>query len=75
MDLKVGDVVILKSSGPAMTIQEIADYGFGTTETKQAKCIWFDKDHKKFEDLFALETLEICKAPEGPVGVVRVGNI
>lgn len=74
MDLKVGDVVILKSGGPRMTIQEIANYGFGTTDdgTKQAKCTWFDKDHKKFEDLFELETLEIRKASEGPTTIKNV---
>ena len=41
--LKVGDVVKLKSGGPAMTIEEIGDYSpFGVGGHDQAKCVWFE---------------------------------
>ena len=36
-DIKVGDVVILKSGGPKMTISSINDAGV-------ARCRWFEKN-------------------------------
>jgi len=54
-DLKVGDVVQLKSGGPKMTIEGIGKYGMGATRDR-AKCLWFD-GAKRFEDLFELTTL------------------
>lgn len=53
--LKVGDVVALKSGGPHMTIEEIASYKY--TDKQQAKCIWFEKT-KRCEGIFELETLQ-----------------
>lgn len=56
MDLKIGDVVRLKSGGPKMTITEIGKYGYSDHE--QVKCVWFDSN-KKTEDLFEKEVLEV----------------
>jgi len=53
MDLKVGDIVLLKSGSPAMTIEEIDAY----SGVQKAKCSWFD-EKKKYTDLFVLESLE-----------------
>jgi len=54
MDFKSGDVVILKSGSPTMTIESIEAYS-GVTK---ARCIWFDGS-KKYTDVFELLTLEI----------------
>ncbi|UXZ43591.1 YodC family protein [Pseudomonas soli] len=57
-----GGVVVLKSGGPAMTVQEVGSYtGYGITNG--AKCIWFDKD-KKYEDIFDLEVLKAIDLDE-----------
>ena len=53
-ELKVGDVVQLKSGSPQMTIDGIDDYG--NSGTKQARCVWFDGP-KKLYDVFGLATL------------------
>lgn len=53
-DLKIGDVVTLKSGGPSMTIESIGEYMY---ETK-ALCTWFD-GNKKISDTFKLEALEL----------------
>lgn len=57
MELKVGDVVRLKSGGPKMTITEFGKYHYSDHE--QAKCIWFD-NNKRTEGLFEKDTLELA---------------
>lgn len=54
MDFKSGDVVILKSGSPIMTIESIGEY----SGVVKAKCIWFDGS-KKVSDTFELPTLEV----------------
>lgn len=54
-DLKVGDVVQLKSGGPLMTIEGIGKYGY--VEETQAKCKWFE-GKKVIENTFCLTTIE-----------------
>jgi uncharacterized protein YodC (DUF2158 family) len=59
-DFNVGDVVMLKSGGPAMTIEEIGEYSaFGVAGRNQAKCVWFEgtkrKNHKSA--IFEFSTL------------------
>jgi uncharacterized protein YodC (DUF2158 family) len=51
MDLKVGDVVKLKSGGPEMTIQEL-DAVNGMVD-----CIWFDGKTQR-RDEFSMETVQ-----------------
>jgi len=60
-EFKVGDVVLLKSGSPRMTITLIDKFGTGSTHD-QAKCVWFERASQK-EGLFELATL--AKAPEG----------
>jgi uncharacterized protein YodC (DUF2158 family) len=56
MQHKIGDVVILKSGGPRMTVHDIGDY---TNRGLQVGvlCVWFDGS-KKVEDVFHPETIE-----------------
>lgn len=56
MELKVGDVVMLKSGGPQMTIVEIGKYNY--SDSVQAKCVWFERT-KKTEEVFVLESLKL----------------
>lgn len=56
LNLQIGDVVVLKSGGPQMTVQNIGDYGPGGP-TLGALCIWFNNG-KKEEDVFAIAGLE-----------------
>ncbi|QDQ84041.1 YodC family protein [Paraburkholderia megapolitana] len=53
-----GDVVQVKSGGPAMTVSDTGDYsvtGMGPKDGVQ--CIWFDGP-KKVRDVFDAATLE-----------------
>jgi len=60
MDFKVGDVVVLKSGGPKMTISKIEPSNSNDAET--VKCVWFDRLHDGNEKLndgkFVSETLK-----------------
>jgi uncharacterized protein YodC (DUF2158 family) len=57
MKFKIGDVVILKSASPAMTIHEIGDFSpFGPNPG--LKCVWFDNT-KKMEGVFHPDTVEL----------------
>ncbi|WP_449412581.1 YodC family protein [Pandoraea soli] len=58
-ELAKGDVVHLKSGGPAMTIDDIGQYGYD--DSTRAKCVWFDGKTRK-EELFALHTLKKSEA-------------
>lgn len=56
MDFKIGDVVVLRSGGPLMTIHNIGDYsnaGF----SPGLLCVWFD-DKKKVEAVFHPDAVE-----------------
>lgn len=55
-DLKVGEVVQLKSGSPRMTIDHIGKFGMGSTHD-QAKCVWFE-GNKRMEAVFELHTLQ-----------------
>ncbi|EGK01695.1 MULTISPECIES: YodC family protein [Dysgonomonas] len=55
-ELKIGDIVCLKSGGPTMTIESIGEYMY---ETK-AVCTWFD-EKKKISDTFKLEALRFIE--------------
>lgn len=51
-----GDVVVLKSGGPKMTIKGIGKYGIVPKEDN-ALCEWFD-GNKRTEHVFELHAIE-----------------
>jgi uncharacterized protein YodC (DUF2158 family) len=51
--MKVGDVVVLKSGGPRMTVNRIRT----VFRSQSISCTWFTKD-RKVEAAFDLEALE-----------------
>ena len=59
MDVKPGDVVVLKSGGQALTVAEVND--------KDAECVWIGDDGDLFREtlpLVVLERAEIATADE-----------
>ena len=55
---KDGDVIMLKSGGPPMTISEI-DH-----KTNTATCEWFDTDNKPHKAVFNVKTLKAFVPPK-----------
>ncbi len=63
MDVKPGDVVILKSGGQALTVADVND--------KEAECVWIGDDGDLFREtlpLVVLERAEIEATDESPDG-------
>lgn len=56
-EFNAGDIVILKSGGPEMTIEEYPCSEMGFTYTDRARCVWFE-NKKTYRDIFPLVTLE-----------------
>lgn len=54
-EIKVGDVVVLKSSGPKMTVDNIGKYDYNDFDS--ALCSWFD-GMKTAEKVFPLHSLK-----------------
>jgi uncharacterized protein YodC (DUF2158 family) len=54
MNLKIGDVVALKSGGPDMTVENIDEQGNVT-------CTWFEKDGNLKTWTFKEEMLDKCE--------------
>jgi uncharacterized protein YodC (DUF2158 family) len=54
VEIKAGDVVMLKSGGPTMTVSSVGDY-YGTMS---AWCVWFD-GRKQSTGTFPLTSLRI----------------
>jgi len=52
---QIGDVVILKSGSPAMTVHNLGDYS-PMGPNPGILCIWFDSG-KRLEDVFHPDTL------------------
>jgi uncharacterized protein YodC (DUF2158 family) len=50
MDVKPGDVVVLKSGGQALTVAEVND--------KEAECVWIGDDGDLFRETLPLIVLE-----------------
>jgi uncharacterized protein YodC (DUF2158 family) len=67
-EFKPGDVVRLKSGGPAMTIEGIGQYGFDQEE--KVLCVWFIRDVKK-QDTFLLSSLEKDEPRQASIKTVR----
>ena len=61
--IKVGDVVVLKSGGPKMTVDRIGR-PVRSPNTESAWCNWFDSDNKQQNGVFALESLAIYEQPD-----------
>lgn len=55
--LQAGDVVVLKSGGPKMTIVEIGDFG-PLGPNPGVKCEWFDEKKNHQEKVFAPTSLD-----------------
>jgi len=59
MDFKVGDVVVLKSGGPKMTIEKIEQSNSNNTDVK---CVWFNHlqggDEQLKDGKFVSDTLK-----------------
>ncbi len=53
---QIGDVVILKSGGPAMTVHSVDDYS-PTGPNPGLLCVWFD-NAKKVSDVFDPRAVE-----------------
>ena len=72
-EIKKGDVVRLKSGGPDMTVQNIADYSnYGIEDG--ANCVWFDGKTKKQEVFDRLTLVQVDQqANEGAVRKVVRG--
>jgi uncharacterized protein YodC (DUF2158 family) len=54
-ELKIGDVVRLKSGGPLMTVMTVGELRI--SGVIEARCIWF-AGTKQFDNWFRLEVLE-----------------
>jgi uncharacterized protein YodC (DUF2158 family) len=53
---KVGDVVVLKSGGPLMTVHSIGLFT-ATAPDEGLLCVWFD-DKRRVEDVFHPDAVE-----------------
>jgi uncharacterized protein YodC (DUF2158 family) len=69
MEFKIGDVVILKSGGPRMTIQNIGEY-LSIFHKQALSCIWFE-GAKKNEDIFHPDSVEHYERPNINVNLGR----
>jgi len=50
MDVKPGDVVVLKSGGQALTVAEVSD--------ERAECVWLGEDGELYRETLPLIVLE-----------------
>jgi len=57
VEFKPGDIVVLKSGGPEMTIDKISKASYESMES--AVCVWFE-GKKKCSELFKLTSLELA---------------
>ena len=53
---KAGDVVVLKSGGPKMTVQ-----GYLKTEDTKLSCTWFNDDKERLSDNFYESNLDLAE--------------
>lgn len=62
-DFKVGDVVVMRSGGPKMTVADVGDYStYGLGPQNGVKCQWFEKT-KMQEQVFDAGVLKIYTSP------------
>ncbi len=61
MEFKIGDVVMLKSGGPKMTIQNMGDYGHhDISHARGLWCVWFEGT-SKIQGAFHPDSVESLK--------------
>ncbi|WP_233343589.1 YodC family protein [Burkholderia cepacia] len=53
-----GDVVVLKSGGPLMTVSEIGNYSMSAGVENGVLCVWFEKSDAK-EKVFDAAVLKV----------------
>jgi uncharacterized protein YodC (DUF2158 family) len=58
-----GDIVRLKSGGPAMTIKDTYPDS-STTHPTEVTCIWFNKDGQLQQRMFKISTLRFYKTDQ-----------
>lgn len=56
---KKGDVVLLKSGGPRMTVTDTGDYSPHASEDG-VNCVWFDQKEVKHEEVFDAAALMLA---------------
>lgn len=66
-EIKLGDVVRLKSGGPLMTVITIPDHG------RRVTCQWFSVENCAYEGQFPLAGLNVVHRTPEPV-VVSAGD-
>jgi uncharacterized protein YodC (DUF2158 family) len=59
MEFKVGDIVVVKSGGPPMTVEKIGKMDFYGREIG-VHCCWF-VDNKLQRDVFRFDVIELEK--------------
>jgi len=59
MEFKVGDIVVIKSGGPQMTVEKIGPLGFYSKEIG-VHCCWF-VDNKLQRDVFRFDVIKLDK--------------
>lgn len=64
---KNGDIVVLKSGGPRMTVMFYEQHA-------GVFCKWFDKEGKVNQDSFSEEGLEACESITLPESKVTLAN-
>ena len=62
-EIKLGDVVKLKSGGPEMTVIKIGKFGYDD-RLQSAQCSWFKSSNEVERNVFPIEALE-CVSTKG----------
>lgn len=61
-DWKAGDVVILKSGGPTMTVVSVGDFMMSAGLNPGVLCVWFSKEDRN-ESVFHPDALQRYEPP------------
>jgi uncharacterized protein YodC (DUF2158 family) len=68
-ELKIGDVVRLKSGSPFMTV---VAFGKDGQSNARVTCTWFDKDQHEQTGIFPIDAVEVTSRPSG--GGTRIAS-
>lgn len=66
-EIKIGDVIRLKSGGPRMTVSEVDEDSGGTMSVW---CEWFDEKNVAQRGTFSLTSVALDNT-SGPIGIRR----